>query len=171
MHTQIPSGLNRCPLDHYEGCPGGYVDGKAANGSEWRGCPPNFVPKSPKEIRGSTESVKDDLEITDSPRSVNGSGDEVFNKVHQTGGETLKDAFAELTVSGNGGVENEELENDDLLNAQTRNKLLREQVEKLNAEKQEQEKQEQVRQIRLLEVENARLESLINGDTGAVTNQ
>ena len=39
MHSQVPSGLNKCPLDHYEGCPGGYVDGKAANGSEWRGCP------------------------------------------------------------------------------------------------------------------------------------
>ena len=71
MHSQVPSGLNKCPLDHYEGCPGGYVDGKAANGSEWRGCPDDFVPRSPTEAGGggSTVSDKGDLYISDSPKN------------------------------------------------------------------------------------------------------
>ena len=70
LHTQIPSGLNRCPLEHYEGCPGGYIEGKAANGSEWKGCPPDFVPGSPPPPITSTgsskdrESKEDDLELS-----------------------------------------------------------------------------------------------------------
>ena len=42
-HKEYPSGWLKCPLDHWTGCEGGIVEGKAANGSEWRGCPPDYV--------------------------------------------------------------------------------------------------------------------------------
>ena len=38
-HQAYPSGHLKCQLEHWEGCKGGVLDGKAANGSEWRACP------------------------------------------------------------------------------------------------------------------------------------
>ena len=33
-HKDYPSGWQKCPLDHWSGCKGGIVEGKAVNGSE-----------------------------------------------------------------------------------------------------------------------------------------
>ena len=42
-HQSFPSGWQKCPLEHWDGCEGGIVEGKATNGKEWRGCPPDYV--------------------------------------------------------------------------------------------------------------------------------
>ena len=67
IHALIPTGLNKCPLPHWDGCPGGYVDGKAANGSEWRGCPPDYEPVATENhhsLSVSSDSNKEEFEDT-----------------------------------------------------------------------------------------------------------
>ena len=50
-HQAFPSGWLKCQLENWEGCKGGILDGKSANGSDWRGCPYDYV---------HVESVNDD---------------------------------------------------------------------------------------------------------------
>ena len=153
MHSQVPSGLNRCPLEHYEGCPGGFVDGKAANGSEWRGCPSGFVPGSRSP---PCRSVGSDNQ------------DEVFTNVENKSGELLRgDSLSNSNLSGENLesdiIEEHSDETKQLQEAQERNKLLKEQLE---AQRQHVERQEQSRLLQNLEAENQRLLQQMSGDFG-----
>ena len=42
-HKGYPTGAERCPLDHYEGCEGGITAGFDRLDQKWRGCPDDFV--------------------------------------------------------------------------------------------------------------------------------
>ena len=57
IHTQIPTGINRCPLPHWDGCPGGHADSKDSKGREWRGCPPAFNPSALRRAAPAKESL------------------------------------------------------------------------------------------------------------------
>ena len=61
-HKDYPSGWQKCPLDHWTGCKGGIVEGKAGNGSEWRGCPVDYVYV---EAVSDDEDLDEGLEKTD----------------------------------------------------------------------------------------------------------
>ena len=58
-HKDYPSGWQKCPLDHWTGCKGGIVEGKAGNGSEWRGCSLEYV---------YVEAVSDDEDLDEDPQ-------------------------------------------------------------------------------------------------------
>ena len=60
VHQAYPSGWQKCQLEHWEGCHGGIVDGKSANGSEWRGCPEGY--KFVEKV--GDDSASDDEDIT-----------------------------------------------------------------------------------------------------------
>ena len=172
LHTEIPTGLNRCPLPHWDGCQGGHTDGKAPNGSEWRGCPPDFIPGS---SLGSDDSQKDEFEDTLSHVShADARGeDDVFSELK----ETKKSETEEIKIQEENSNEFNEVDDDTLdatpdneqkklLDLQARNKLLKEQFARHQAQKDEQEKLERERLIKLVEAENLRLVNQMNGDTG-----
>ena len=142
IHSSLPSGLARCPLPHWEECPGGIDGGKAANGSEWRGCPIDF---EPKQLAISVHS---------SHSSSPGQDDDVFN-------DCLEKKDTDSKESKDQGTENKELEE-----LQARNILLKEQLARHQAQKLEQEQRENARLVQLMEEENQRLVEEMGGDTG-----
>ena len=38
-HVGMPTGVDRCTLEHWEGCPGGKAGGRDSNGGVWTACP------------------------------------------------------------------------------------------------------------------------------------
>ena len=170
LHTEIPTGLNRCPLPHWDGCQGGHTDGKAPNGSEWRGCPPDFIPGS---SLGSDDTQKDEFEDTLSHVSIAGarSEDDVFSELKEKN-ESETVILIKDNENESNGVHDNSLDKSpdaglkELLDLQARNKLLKEQFARHQAQVVEQEKLERDRLIKLVEAENQRLVDQMNGAIG-----
>ena len=167
LHTEIPTGLSKCPLPHWDGCQGGYVDGKAANGKEWRGCPLDFVPGSPSP-QSDEESEKDAFEDTQSHIDVT---EERTDDVFTDEGETVKSANESIKIDENktkskDGSPDPDAVEQELLDLQARNKLLRQQFARHQAQKVEQDNLEKVRLLKMVEAENKRLVEQMDGDTG-----
>ena len=72
-HGQHPHGLDICPLEHYELCVGGIVDGKDKGGHMWRGCPGEFNPPEAcadiSEETGHKEDEPSDGSVSNSDES------------------------------------------------------------------------------------------------------
>ena len=159
IHTKIPTGVNRCPLPHWDGCPGGHVDGANAKGGEWRACPEEFVPGAPQSPSASdcSGSQKDEFEDT---FSNIGEGDGVF--------KANDEDLTEIAL-GLGGIDldvnvvNDEEEIDML---QSRNKLLKEQLKLHQVEQAKSEKERRIKLKEQIEAENAQLVSEMSGDIG-----
>ena len=166
LHTEIPTGLSRCPLPHWDGCQGGYVDGKAANGAEWRGCPLDFVPGSPSP-QSDEESDKDAFEDSRSHIDVNEVKDD---DVFADGGAAGNTETTSITIDENKTELDDSPDSDvvlrELLEHQARNKLLKEQFARHQAQKLEQENLERIRLLKMVEAENKRLVDQMNGDIG-----
>ena len=170
MHSEIPTGLNRCPLPHWDECQGGYVDGKAPNGSEWRGCPPDFIPRT--SSHESDGSQKDEFEDTLSQVGAAAAKgeDDVFSELEKNESETV--ILIKDNENESNGVHDNSLDKSpdaglkELLDLQARNKLLKEQFARHQAQVVEQEKLERDRLIKLVEAENQRLVDQMNGDIG-----
>ena len=155
IHSQVPHGLDRCTLPHWEGCPGGYRDGKAANGSEGKGCPSELdtsvhsVGSHSNESQGDYELKKDEI-----------LQDDAFNE------NTVEDVETTEGSNKNGGEGSSDDDTKVLKELQDRNELLREQLARHEAQRKEYEKQEKLKLIRQMEAENQRLVERMNGDTG-----
>ena len=172
IHTQIPTGINRCPLPHWDGCPGGHADGKDSKGREWRGCPPAFNPSatSMQKATGSSSSASSEGsqrdEFEDSVSHIPEMAHEVFKDPENA---KLDDVTENMDVLN---IRKDSLPSDDpvaeLQQLQERNIILKEQFARHQAEKLEQQKLEISRQKMLIEAENARLISQMSGDIGGV---
>ena len=176
LHSNIPSGLARCPLPHWDECPGGYTDGKASNGKEWRGCPTEFSQASRTSPAPSSEgsgSQRDDFEDSLSHVDLTEKNeDDVFSgsaeAIHKSVTGYNKH-FKENKVENDATVVAEDPDSPErkqLEELQARNAMLKEQFAKHAALKAEQEKQERVSAMKLMKAENQRLIDQMAGDIG-----
>ena len=169
-HQAHPSGWQKCQLEHWEGCKGGILDGKSANGSDWRGCPDGYVHvESVDDDSVSGEDTEEeglkDSDITlaggDQKAAESVIGDKLDDEVHTDKSTHLEvdDVVEETnTADEHDGGDAEKL----LQQLQSTNLLLKQQA----AVREQQEKAERERKIAMLRVENSKLSKSMQGDTG-----
>ena len=155
-HKDIPSGWQKCPLEHWSGCKGGIAEGKASNGSEWRGCPSDYV--YVEAVSTDDEDLgagldKRDITITDDGKKV-----EALEKQTQPVLDTDL-----VTGEGLESGTNEDVIDDTLVRQlEEANLLLKQQV----AVRAQQEEEARVRKVAMLRAENYRLSQAMGGDIG-----
>ena len=161
-HKDYPTGWQKCPLDHWSGCLGGVVEGKAANGSEWRGCPQDYVHVE-AVTDGSDEELdnglnKEDISIINGDEA-NGAGAGALDK-DQTDVVTNLEIVEEIAKKGLG----EELVDEArlILQYEEANKLLKQQA----ATRAKEGAAAQGRKLEMLKAENLRLSQAMGGDIG-----
>ena len=169
IHTQIPTGINICPLPHWDGCPGGHADGKDSKGREWRGCPSTFTPAATSMATGSSSSVSSNGsqrdEFEDSVSYIPQS--EVFkDPENEESSEEITKTMKDLNIEDDSSPTDDPAA--ELQQLQERNRILKEQFARHQAAKLEQQKLEISRQKLLIEADNARLVSEMSGDIGGV---
>ena len=175
-HLDYPSGWQKCPLEHWDGCKGGIADGKAANGSEWKGCPSGHVfvevTSSDEDLESGLESRNITLGKVDDKLGdvVDGTVDETGNS-EAAGGtprnqdQTKPDDDLEVVESVEVSKDSDHVVTEgDLLVQQLEeaNILLKKQV----ATRAREEEAARVRKIAMLKAENIRLAQAMNGDIG-----
>ena len=64
-HAKYPHGMGKCPLQHYDLCPGDISEGKDKGGHLWRGCPDSYGPPVLDNKENNTDS-DNSLDKTDS---------------------------------------------------------------------------------------------------------
>ena len=154
-HKDHPSGWLKCPLDHWAGCEGGIVEGKAQNGSDWRGCPPDYV--YVESVSDEDEDLGDDLEKNDITIDAGDEPGHVKEKVVDTNLESVE------VVTDNNGSGLEVGDGDDIIRQlEEANKLLKQQV----ATRAKEEEAARARRIAMLKAENLRLAQAMGGDIG-----
>lgn len=159
IHAQAPTGVNKCPLSHWEGCSGGIVGGKAANGSEWLGCPADFIAGAPGVDFTKSDSSDDGRDTFEETLEQVEGDDRVFTDENfglafaasKLGSQELSQAEAQVTVEDVPSEDATVTEARELMELQARNKLLKEQFARHEAEKVEQEKLERARMIKLIQ--------------------
>ena len=174
IHAQVPTGVNKCPLSHWEGCSGGIVEGKAANGSEWLGCPADFIAGAPGVDFDKSDSSDDGRDTFEETLEEVEGDDRVFTEeslglafaASKLGSQEPSQAEVQVTVEDVPSEDATVTEARELMELQARNRLLKEQFARHEAEKVEQEKQERARMIKLIQAENERLVADMGGDTG-----
>ena len=158
-HKDYPSGWQKCPLDHWSGCKGGIVEGKAVNGSEWKGCPLEYV-----YVEGVSddEDLDEGLENRDITITTGDGSDKVSVGALDDGLHTNLESVEEATEKAS----DLEVEDGDSIIRQLEeaNKLLKQQV----AVRAQQEEAAQGRKIAMLKAENHRLSQAMGGDIGGV---
>ena len=162
-HKDYPSGWQKCPLDHWTGCSGGIAEGKAANGSEWRGCPEEYV-----HVEAVTDGSDVELEngLNEKDNSIidcegaNGAGAAVALDKDQPAANTNLEVVEETAKKGS----IEELVDEDSLIRQYEeaNKLLKQQA----ATRAMEEEAARGRKLAILKAENLRLSQAMGGDIG-----
>ena len=163
-HKDYPSGWQKCPLDHWTGCQGGIAEGKAANGSEWRACPPEYV--FVEAVSTDDEDLEDGLSKKDISITTGDETSEVaasaLNKQANPVLETNLELVDEEEVAKNGS--DLELVAEDTLVRQLEeaNKLLKQQV----ANRAKEEEAARARKVAILKAENLRLSRAMGGDIG-----
>ena len=159
-HKDYPSGWQKCPLDHWSGCLGGIVEGKASNGSEWRGCPPEYAyveAVSDEEEEHDEGLNKEDITINDGD---SGAGADALDFQKQTVldanlklvGETAEEAFDEDPDDGDAMIRKLE-EANELLKKQAATRAMEEAAVR-------------GRKLAMLKAENLRLSQAMGGDIG-----
>ena len=167
-HQAFPSGWQKCQLEHWEGCPGSIVDGKSANGSDWRGCPEGYV---------FVEQVDDESGSDEEETQAGLKQSEITIDDNKNDGETAKkDVTDLLDVEGAGAMgadgkppgdqaETDPEEGDLLLQQlEAANLLLKKQA----AIREQQMSMERDRKIAMLKAENTKLSKSMKGDIGGV---
>ena len=162
-HQDHPAGREKCRLEHWDGCRGGIVDGKATNGSDWRGCPDGYK---------YVEEVSDESDIGDEHLGLKQNDNSMLNAdksaaATEESAEAGTDENAHLVTDdvgdGSGAVAHEEDEGERLLRElESTNLLLKQQA----AVRQVQEKTERERRIAMLRAENSKLTQGMKGDIG-----
>ena len=156
-HQDHPAGRDKCQLEHWDGCRGGIVDGKAANGSDWRGCPDGY--KHVEEVSDGSDTGDEhhgDVSLLD-PEKLAASTEE------NAGNEDLTDKNVHLVTDVVSKADLEEDEDVRLLrDLESTNLLLKQQA----AVGQAQEKSERERKIAMLRAENSKLTQSMKGDIG-----
>ena len=165
-HQDYPSGWQKCQLEHWDGCHGGIADGKAPNGSDWRGCPLGYIFVESVEDRSDsdgTEDVLDKHELTLGDEDANKSG-AAATKSSNT--EANTDSLEEPLDDRPPETVHDLEQNPDLLIQQLEaaNSLLRKQAEV----REQQASEERDRRVAMLRAENERLAQSMNGDIGGV---
>ena len=156
-HKDYPSGWQKCPLDHWTGCEGGIVQGKAANGSEWRACPPDYV-----FVEGvSTDDEEPDANLSKKDMTVDENTGEVA--VSAASGAITQDKLeTNLEFAGSG---DENADGDSIVRQlEEANKLLKQQV----AARAREEDAACARKVAMLKADNIRLSQAMGGDIGGV---
>ena len=157
-HQAYPSGWQKCQLEHWDGCQGGIADGKAANGSDWRGCPLGYVYVESIDERSSLDENGDSLNKNDITIDEDG-------KVAAAAASGNTDLGLEKPEAANPPettVTSEEDPDMILKQLEAANLLLRKQVEV----REQQASEERDRKLALLRAENKRLSDCMNGDIG-----
>ena len=159
-HQAFPSGWIKCQLEHWEGCKGGILDGKAANGSEWRGCPEGY-----EFHEGSDDDSSEDTGdggLKGSNVTLDG-GDEKATGFENTGKATTESADLVEVVDGSTSDEHEVEDDEKLLQSlESTNLLLKQQA----LVREQQEKADRERKIAMLKLENSKLTKSMKGDLG-----
>ena len=159
-HQAYPSGL-KCQLVHWEGCKGGVLDGKAANGSEWRACPDGyeFVEQVEDDSGGDEDEGVKKPEVS----VVSAAGKKTEDSVSDVGDDD-DDPNNGLVVEdvGNAGPGGEVDDEKLLQQLESTNLLLKQQA----AVCEQQEKSERERRIAMLRAENSKLTESMKGDMG-----
>jgi hypothetical protein len=169
-HQNVPSGWQKCPLEHWNGCEGGIVDGKALNGADWKGCPLDYLYVA-DESDGSLEHNDDAKGLDKVDFSLN-HGEDNLDDVKESLENNPKDKLdpfvsnetADLSVvEVTNGVDVEHEDEEDILRQlEAANNLLKQQA----VARAELEKAERGRRIELLKAENIRLSASMSGDIG-----
>ena len=165
-HQDHPSGWQKCRLEHWDGCQGGIAEGKAPNGSDWRGCPLGYVFVESVEDGSGSDDLEDGLdknELTiggDDDKEVGAAATKCDNNSESNTDLVIEkphDANPQETVT-------EVVEDPDLFLQQLEaaNLLLRKQAEVRD----QQASVERDRRVAMLKAENARLAKSMNGDIG-----
>ena len=157
FHKDIPSGWQKCPLEHWSGCKGGIAEGKASNGSEWRGCPSDYV--YVEAVSTDEEDLGAGLDnITIITEDDDGKVEDALQKQAQPVLDTNL-VQGDVTESGT----NEDVVDDTLVRQlEEANLLLKQQV----AVRAKQEEEARVRKVAMLRAENLRLSQVMGGDIG-----
>ena len=139
---------------------GGIVEGKAANGSEWRGCPPEYV--FVEAVSDDEEELDDglnreDITINDGD---NGAGADALDLQNQTMLDTNLEIVEETTKEGS----DEDPDDGDgmIRKLEEANKLLKKQA----ATRAKEEAAVRGRKLAMLKAENLRLSQAMGGDIG-----
>ena len=163
-HQAYPSGWQKCQLEHWEGCHGGIVDGKSANGSEWRGCPEGY-----KFVEKVGDDSASDDEDTSGLKDQEVTIDDI-NEENNTATKKDTDLVdVEGAVGGDGDPSGErnptDPDEDELLQQlEAANLLLKKQA----AVREQQMSIERGRRIAMLKAENSNLTKSMKGDIGGV---
>ena len=162
-HQAFPSGPQKCQLEHWDGCKGGILDGKSANGSEWRGCPEGYVYVD--EVAGESETDDEDStglkksEVTiDDTKDDSDTVNEKHTDLLDVAGARGNDPLGDQSTS--------DVDEGDLLLQQLEaaNILLKKQA----AVREQQMVTERDRRIAMLQEENKKLSKSMKGDIGGV---
>ena len=146
-HQDYPSGWQRCPLPHWDGCPGGVLGGKAANGSEWKACPEGYEPGARS---GTCQGDLKDSELEGS--ETEGEDNKMGDNRRESGNESYLGDHDENTDD----------EANELKNLEAANILLKRQLE----ERERVAKSEHARKLAMLKEENIILTQAMGGDIG-----
>ena len=166
-HQDHPSGWLKCQLEHWEGCRGGILDGKAANGSDWRGCPEGY--EYVEQVGDDSSEGEEDLGLKLKDNSLSDAGTEAAatDDVVETrdGDDVDKNTHHVADVFSGASNADAQDENEDeklLRELESTNLLLKQQA----AVREEQGKSERERKIAMLRAENSKLTQSMNGDIG-----
>ena len=177
-HKGYSAGANLCPLEHWDGCPGGIKGGRDTSGKEWRAC--DFAGNTGDDGASTDGEVATDEEenafhdtLGDDhllDRASGGSGAasvDVRTPDQQQhispGPEKDRQSHYDVTMVDMGSDLDEERVLRDL---EAANNLLQSQYAKREQDIAAQLKQERARKIKMLKAENARLSAGMGGDTG-----
>ena len=159
-HKDFPTGWQKCPLDHWIGCKGGIAEGKGSNGSEWRGCPVDYVYVEP--VSDDDEDLGDVLEKDDNTIDTVDVTGTVLDDLVENGLDTNLESVEVATKEGS---VREVLDEDSIIRQlEEANKLLKQQA----ATRAKEEEAARGRKIAMLKAENLRLSQAMGGDIGGV---
>ena len=163
-HQEYPSGWQKCQLEHWDGCRGGIAEGKALNGSDWRGCPLGYVYVESIDDESGSELTEDGLkkhEITlDSDDKDAGR---TATQYDDSGSRTDLGIKKPDDVAPPGAVADLEEDPDLVLQQlEAANILLKKQVKA----REQQTSEERDRKVAMLKAENEKLAKSMNGDIG-----
>ena len=133
------------------------MEGKASNGSEWRGCPEGYVfieqvddgSSSDDDEVHTRDSLKENLDVTDDAKDMDRDGTDLVDSVAGSGGQDTSDV-------GDPDLVLQQLEAANLL------------LKKQAAIREKQLRTERDRKIAMLKAENIKLSESMNGDIGGV---
>ena len=195
VHTGVPSGVGRCPLEHWHGCKGGISGGKDGKGKDWTACPTML---SSDEESDSDSERDDDTDLASPDRTVNTlGGEEKFPESLSAAAASLENGLTgksrlaqdlsplSTLVQSKEHGESSSSEDEELLEQRAEFDKLQKQLEQLSldnkaAEKAErkeakrlkvvQEKEELARQTQILREKQALLSSQSRSATVAAIN-